>query len=71
MRDVGTGVPPPSPITARRTPWRWFSRSRSSRKAFVARNSDVWLHLATGRLVAHGDYHFGADPFAYTIADKY
>ncbi|WP_145243055.1 hypothetical protein [Urbifossiella limnaea] len=32
--------------------------------SFVARNSDVWLHLAAGRLIATGDYTFGADPFA-------
>jgi hypothetical protein len=39
--------------------------------SFVARNSDVWLHLATGRLLARGDYHFGTDPFAYTTAGVY
>lgn len=32
--------------------------------SFVARNSDVWLHLAAGRLVAAGEYPFGTDPFA-------
>ncbi len=31
-----------------------------------ARNSDVWLHLASGRLLAQGQYHFGVDPFAFT-----
>lgn len=31
-----------------------------------ARNSDVWLHLASGRLLAHGQYPFGVDPFAFT-----
>ncbi len=31
-----------------------------------ARNSDVWLHLASGRLLAHGQYQFGIDPFAFT-----
>jgi hypothetical protein len=31
-----------------------------------ARNSDVWLHLASGRLLARGQYHFGVDPFAFT-----
>jgi tetratricopeptide (TPR) repeat protein len=34
----------------------------------VARNSDLWLHLATGRLLANGQYTFGSDPFAYTSA---
>jgi hypothetical protein len=32
----------------------------------VAHNSDVWLHLATGRLQAKGQYSFGSDPFTYT-----
>lgn len=32
--------------------------------SFVARNSDLWLHLATGRLIAQGEYRFGTDPFA-------
>jgi hypothetical protein len=39
--------------------------------SFVARNSDLWLHLATGRLIAGGDYRFGSDPLAYTTADRY
>ncbi|HEY2911625.1 MAG TPA: hypothetical protein VGI99_15340 [Gemmataceae bacterium] len=39
--------------------------------SFVARNSDLWLHLATGRLIADGDYRFGTDPFAYTSGDRY
>jgi hypothetical protein len=35
--------------------------------ALVAvRNSDFWMHLATGRLIAHGQYQFGTDPFSYT-----
>lgn len=29
-----------------------------------ARNSDVWLHLATGRAIADGSYRFQGDPFA-------
>jgi hypothetical protein len=33
-----------------------------------AHNSDVWLHLASGRLLAHGQYSFGVDPFAFTTA---
>src|SRR5262249_35071955 len=39
--------------------------------ASAVRNSDFWLHLAAGRLLAQGDYHFGVDPFAYTSADVY
>ena len=39
--------------------------------SFVARNSDAWFHLATGRLLAQGQYRFGADPFAYTTEGTY
>jgi tetratricopeptide (TPR) repeat protein len=39
--------------------------------SFVARNSDLWLHLATGRLLARGGYSFGVDPFAYTTEGVY
>lgn len=39
--------------------------------SFPARNSDLWQHLAVGRLVAHGDYTFGVDPFAYTTQGIY
>lgn len=37
--------------------------------SFAVRNSDFWLHLATGRLIADGAYQFGRDPFAYTSGD--
>ncbi len=37
----------------------------------VARNSDLWQHLASGRLLAERQYHFGADPFAYTTEGTY
>jgi hypothetical protein len=33
--------------------------------SFAATNADLWLHLASGRLVAHGQFPFGADPFSY------
>ena len=33
---------------------------------FPARNADFFLHAATGRLIAHGQYTIGVDPFAYT-----
>jgi tetratricopeptide (TPR) repeat protein len=39
--------------------------------SFAARNSDLFLHLASGRLLAHGDYTFGADPFSCTTAGVY
>src|SRR5207245_1959087 len=34
--------------------------------SFAVRNSDFWLHLATGRELAEGKYTFGVDPFSYT-----
>jgi hypothetical protein len=34
--------------------------------SFVARNSDVWFHLAAGRLLAQGQVFRSDDPFAYT-----
>ncbi len=33
---------------------------------FPAHNADFFLHAATGRLIAHGQYTIGVDPFAYT-----
>src|SRR5262249_31827682 len=39
--------------------------------SFVARNSDIWMHLASGRLLAQGNYRFGVDPFAYTTEGVY
>jgi hypothetical protein len=38
--------------------------------SFAARNSDLWLHLAGGRLLANGQYHFGTDPFSYVGGDR-
>jgi tetratricopeptide (TPR) repeat protein len=35
-----------------------------------ARNSDLWLHLASGRALLKGDYQFGKDPFAFTTNGK-
>lgn len=33
--------------------------------SFSVRNSDFWMHLATGRLIAEGNYAFGKDPFSF------
>jgi hypothetical protein len=33
---------------------------------FVAKNSDIWRHLATGRLLVQGKYTPGSDPLSYT-----
>jgi len=39
--------------------------------SFAIRNSDFWMHLASGRLYAHGQLNFGHDPFSYTNAGTY
>jgi hypothetical protein len=39
--------------------------------SFLARNSDLWFHLATGRLLAQGQFSFGSDPFTYTAEKVY
>jgi tetratricopeptide (TPR) repeat protein len=36
-----------------------------------ARNSDLWLHLATGKALVQGHYHFGSDPFAHAPEGAY
>ena len=33
--------------------------------SFPVTNSDFFRQLATGRLLAQGEYHFGVDPFTY------
>jgi hypothetical protein len=38
--------------------------------SFVARNSDVWLHLAAGKRLLAGEYTPGSDPFSYSGADR-
>ena len=38
--------------------------------SFSVRNSDFWMHLATGRLIAAGEYSFGTDPFSYATAGR-
>lgn len=38
--------------------------------SFAARNSDVWLHLGAGKLLATGGYSPGSDPLSYTAAGR-
>jgi len=38
--------------------------------SFIARNSDVWVHLAAGKRLLTGEYRPGTDPFSYTGADR-
>jgi tetratricopeptide (TPR) repeat protein len=39
--------------------------------SFLARNTDVWMHLAAGRSLFRGTYRFGVDPFSSTMTDVY
>jgi tetratricopeptide (TPR) repeat protein len=39
--------------------------------AAAIRNSDFWMHLATGRLLAHGEYTLGVDPYSYMSGGNY
>jgi hypothetical protein len=39
--------------------------------SFAIRNSDFFLHLATGRALSQGAYRFGVDPFSYTTEGIY
>jgi hypothetical protein len=38
--------------------------------SFPARNSDLWLQLASGRNLVEGNYTPGADPFTFSGADR-
>lgn len=38
--------------------------------SFVARNADLWRHLAAGRMVTQFQYPWGGDPFTFTAADR-
>ena len=66
---------PPSPETAARRLRRldWLLVGVVLLFAFLTAlfpvyHSDFFLHAAAGRLLAHGQYSFGADPFAFTTA---
>jgi hypothetical protein len=39
--------------------------------SFAATNSDVWMHLALGRDLLAGTYHFGVDPYSFTTEGIY
>lgn len=82
--DPAPVVPPPpgEPAPAETLTWpRWFPAFDLAlgvmavvlaflTASFVSRNSDVWRHLATGRLIVQGNYPFGKDPFTFTAADR-
>lgn len=71
--------PPPSSPPATPPAARWPDAALAAlvlafaflAASFPARNSDLWQHLASGRLLAQGEYVFGSDPFAYTTEDVY
>ncbi len=39
--------------------------------SFRASNSDIWLTLATGKLISTGQYQFGVDPFSWASDGAY
>ena len=34
--------------------------------SIAATNSDLWMTLATGKMISQGEYQFGVDPFSFT-----
>lgn len=53
--------------------WDWAAAAFLAALVLVlasgpARNSDVWMHLATGRALCNGEAGPSVDPFAYTTA---
>jgi tetratricopeptide (TPR) repeat protein len=71
-----TGVPPETGSRPRRGWGNSFLTLLVLILAFLtasslARNSDVWFHLATGRLLVERQFSIGTDPFAYTTEGAY
>src|SRR5262245_28831100 len=78
-------LPPPAPPRPRTTPGQLAAEIARLDRAlavvvlvfafllgsFAARNSDLWMRLASGRLIANFEYTFGTDPFSYATADRY
>ncbi|MCI0702050.1 MAG: hypothetical protein L0241_13285 [Planctomycetia bacterium] len=81
---VPTDPNAPAPVSPANRPlaWpSWFSGVDSTlvgltvllafmAASFVARNSDVWLHLAAGKRLFAGEYTPGSDPFSYSATDR-
>ena len=75
-------APPPTPSAPTVATWpKWHASADVTAAVFIAvaaflagsfaaRNSDVWRHLAGGRLVAAFDYPWGGDPFSYTAESR-
>src|SRR5579859_7735619 len=72
-------APPPEPMAAPTRPSLAFGAAITCVvlvfafvvSSFAVRNSDFWLHLASGRLLAQGEYHFGVDNFTFSNAEAY
>jgi hypothetical protein len=71
--DAAQSVPLAPPLEDA-PPWLrradWLLVGLTVALAFVvgsvpAYNSDIWMHLATGRMIAEGTYSFGTDPFSF------
>ncbi|MBN9518275.1 hypothetical protein J0H58_07105 [bacterium] len=73
--------PPPPPLAKPATWPQWFAGADTTLVilavglaflvgSFAARNSDLWLHLAAGRMLTAGEYTPGSDPFSFTAADR-
>jgi hypothetical protein len=75
-------VPEAAPSTAPQLAWpAWFAGADFLLAAlaiflafliasFVARNTDIWVHLAAGQRLLAGEYRPGTDPFSYSAADR-
>ena len=73
---------PPSPVVSKPATWpEWFGVvdlaivvlvviAAFGVASFAARNSDLWYHLAAGRLMAEGQSTFGVDPFSYATEGR-
>ncbi|MBA4189263.1 MAG: hypothetical protein C0467_14800 [Planctomycetaceae bacterium] len=74
--------PPVPPIESKQATWPvWFSGAdfvlavfavvlAFLAASFVAKNSDIFLHLATGQRLLAGTYTPGTDPFSFSAADR-
>ena len=38
--------------------------------SFTASNSDLWMHLATGKRISEGKFEFGVDPFSWATETR-
>jgi len=73
-------LPPETPIVAAKWP-EWFRPvdiaigllvllAAFLTASFAARNTDLYRHLASGRLIANGEYPIGSDPLSFTGAER-